>query len=443
MPTDQCGSIDVRINAVNTPVVILRSPKHGALCIARSLGALGVPIYVADSDRHTAVMASRYCRGGVLLADDNSSPDVLVDRLQQIARKIGKRSILIPTTDDGALFVAAFASELREHFIFPDQSSQLVRSLCSKREMYVLASRLGIPTAHTLFPQCIADVVEFAKLITFPIMLKAIDGQRMWNRVGTKMLIIHSEGQLIEQYKQSEDCREPNLMLQEYIPGGDDTVWMFNGYFDDNSECLFGITGKKLRQYPPYTGATSLGICLQNDKIDQLTRQFMKAVQYRGVLDIGFRYDIRDGQYKVLDVNPRVGATFRLFVDAGGLDVVRSLYLHMTGQPFHTSVPCWGRKWLVEDMDLVSCYGYYRDGNITLGRWLRSLKAVAETAYFDHRDPLPCIAMLANDTRELFRRAIHKSARSRPRSIKTASRQQKRGRSLQKADNSEFREGVG
>ena len=38
-----------------------------------------------------------------------------------------------------------------------------------------------------------------------------------------------------------EDPDQTNLMLQEYIPGGDDSVWMFNGYSDANSECLFDI----------------------------------------------------------------------------------------------------------------------------------------------------------------------------------------------------------
>jgi predicted ATP-grasp superfamily ATP-dependent carboligase len=35
-------------------------------------------------------------------------------------------------------------------------------------------------------------------------------------------------------------------------------------------------------------------------------------------VDLGFRYDARDSRYKPLDVNPRIGATFRLFVDAEG-----------------------------------------------------------------------------------------------------------------------------
>ena len=58
----------------------------------------------------------------------------------------------------------------------------------------------------------------------------------------------------------------------------------------------------------------------------------MKAIGYQGILDIGYRYDRRDGQYKVLDVNPRIGCTFRLFAATNGMDVARALYLDMTGQ---------------------------------------------------------------------------------------------------------------
>src|SRR5207248_9926596 len=134
-------------------------------------------------------------------------------------------------------------------------------------------------------------------------------------------------------YARMEDPAAPNLMLQEYIPGADDTIWMFNGYFDEGSECRAAFTGRKLRQHPIHTGATSLGLQTANDTVARLTTGFMKAVGYRGILDVGYRYDARDGLYKLLDPNPRIGQTFRLFVDADGMDVARYAYLHLTGQP--------------------------------------------------------------------------------------------------------------
>src|SRR5207245_1652798 len=80
-----------------------------------------------------------------------------------------------------------------------------------------------------------------------------------------------------------------NLMLQEYVPGDDTTVWMFNGVFNEWSECVAGFTGRKLRQHPAQGGATSLGVCADNTEVARLTINFMWALRYQGVLDIGFR----------------------------------------------------------------------------------------------------------------------------------------------------------
>src|SRR5579863_3621357 len=98
---------------------------------------------------------------------------------------------------------------------------------------------------------------------------------------------------------------------------------------------------------------------------------FMKAVGYRGIVDIDFRYDSRDGEYKILDVNSRIGSTFRLFVSRTGMDVARALYLDLTGQDVPVATLAAGRKWMVEDLDLVASLGYWRDGALNLREWLK------------------------------------------------------------------------
>ena len=201
------------------------------------------------------------------------------------------------------------------------------------------------------------------------------------------MVVVDRPDELVRLYEEMEDPSEPNLMLQEYIPGGDDAVWMFNGYFDERSDCLVGFTGRKLRQTPVYTGSTSLGVCLRNDVVDETTRRWMKDLGYRGVLDIGYRFDARDGQYKVLDVNPRIGGTFRLFVSRNGVDVARALYLDLTGQAVPVADPIEGRKWM-DERDMVSFLHYWRDDRLTVRQYVASLKGVRETIYFA-RDDLP------------------------------------------------------
>ncbi|MBZ5700332.1 MAG: carboxylate--amine ligase [Acidobacteriia bacterium] len=316
--------------------------------------------------------------------------------LRGVSRKIGLRPILTCTNDISSTFIAENAGSLRDAFLFPDISRELVYALCDKKQMYFLCKKHGIPTAETAFPQSRRDVLDFLEsdAAHFPIMLKGIDGTALERRGQPRMVIVRNPQELLEQYDRIEDPAHPSLMLQEYIPGGDDSVWMFNGYFNANSDCLLGFAGQKIRQHPVYTGATSLGICRRNDVVEKTTKDFMKAIGYRGVLDIGHRYDARDGQYKILDINPRVGATFRLFLATNGMDVVRAMYLDLTGQKVPSAPPCEGRKWMVEDGDLISFHDYHRDGKLSFLEWLRSFRGVQETAWFAMDDLRPFEYML-------------------------------------------------
>src|SRR5450756_1531289 len=111
---------------------------------------------------------------------------------------------------------------------------------------------------------------------------------------------------------------------------------------------------------------------MKNETVVTLTQRFMRAIGYKGILDIGFRYDARDRSYKVLDVNPRIGATFRLFVTDTGMDVARALYLDLTGQRLESGTLVGGRKWMVEDMDFVSSIRYLWGRKLKVREWLRS-----------------------------------------------------------------------
>jgi predicted ATP-grasp superfamily ATP-dependent carboligase/ubiquinone/menaquinone biosynthesis C-methylase UbiE len=393
------------------PVLVLRLDHYGALGVFRSLGRLGVAVYGLHRSDDALALQSRYARGHFVWDLDVEPARASVERLLAIARQLGDRPVLLPTNDETALFVAAHAEALRPAYRFQENSIDLVERLYNKRSMYLLARELDIPTAETIFPRSIDDVRAFAAFARFPVMLKGSDGIVLSRRSGLKMAIVRDAAELLEAYRRLEDPSRPDLMLQEYIPGGEDAQWMYNGYFDERSECLFGITGRKLRQTPPYTGMTSLGVCLRNDEVERLTRRFMKAIGYRGILDIGYRFDARDGRYKVLDVNPRLGATFRLFVGEGGfddgLDVVRALYLDLTGQPVPAARAREGRKWFVEDLDLRSSLRYHADGVLSVGAWLRSFTGVGESAWFARDDLRPFAALCAN----LAARATRKATR--------------------------------
>ena len=380
---------------VSIPVVVVNC-KLGALAIMRSLGPLGVPLYGVDMDPRSPAMLSRYCRERFLYGLDENRPTEFLDRLLELGGRLGRPAILIPTSDETAQFVVDHADPLGRRFIFPKNSPAMIARLVSKKGMYEMALEHHVPSPVTLFPKSLEDVKAFLPRTTFPVMLKGIFGNRLQARFRRRMVIVQSSEELIEKYQEMEDPEMPNLMLQEYIPGDDDQIYIFNGYFDRNSRCLAAFTGHKIRQFPVHVGCASLGVCRWNEEVARTTIRFMQAIGYQGILDIGYRYDPRDGQYKVLDANPRVGQAFRLFVAENNMDVVKSLYLDLTGQDQFSIVPREGRRWLIEDFDLISTLHYFQEGTLNLGDWVRSFKGVEEAAWFSWSDPRPFVKMVGD-----------------------------------------------
>lgn len=367
----------------STPVLVAYHGGNGALAIARTLGRLGVPVYlIAKKDASPLVQSSRYWRDRFWW-DFSAPPHETLGFLLDAGARIGGRPILLTLADWVAVFIERNADALATRFLFPRAREPVIERLADKWGMYDLAKRYGIPTPQTLFPRSREEVAEFVQSAAFPIVMKTADP--FAPRVPGKA-IVRDAPALLEKWDAEARIGPPNFILQEYIPGEARDVWMCNAYFTRDSECRAIFTGRKLRQVDE-TGVASLAICERNDTVEHLTRRFMQSAGYAGAVGIGWRYDARDGAYKVLDVNPRVSGVFRLFRATSGLDVVRACYLDLTGQPVPESALSEGRAWMLED-DLFAA----RALNIGLVPWLRSLRPVRETQWFAFDDLRPGIA---------------------------------------------------
>lgn len=378
------------------PVVVVYRGGQGAVAIARTLGRLGIPMYLVTQKGASPVEHSRYWTDRFWW--DFSAPDGdSVEFLLGVARRIGGRPLLLTLADWVAIFVEEHASALREAFAFPQSPAPVVRKLCNKWQMFLLAKSNGIPTPETAYPQSREDVKDFLGAARLPVVVKPADP---FLPHIPSMEIVYNARDLLDKYERESAHGPPNLILQQYIPGDAESVWMVNAYFGRGSECLASFTGKKLRQVST-TGIASLAICLPNESVDLSTRDFMRGVRYEGPLDIGYRYDPRDELYKVLDVNPRVGGAFRLFRATNGMDVVRICYLDLTGQPIPETSPSIGRKWMLEE-DVFSALSSARSGKLTFKQWLKSLQGIRETHWFAADDPAPGLVWLWLTLRERF-----------------------------------------
>jgi predicted ATP-grasp superfamily ATP-dependent carboligase len=338
---------------------------------------------------------SSYLSGRFIWRGEVDDEGRFLDGMAMIGERLGRPAVLVPTDDLGAIMVSQHVATLSRWFRFPDPPTGLAPLVASKKGLYELCSKLGIPCPQVSYPSSRHDLEEFAAKAAFPVVAKAIEPWLVPAGAGLKSTsIIHSPEDLLDLYRRLEGNSAGNLLLQEYIPPDRAQDWFFHGYCDARSSCLVSFTGVKLRSYPPYAGATSLGRCQDNDTLRGHAEQLLETIGYRGIMDLDYRLDLRDGEYKLLDFNPRVGAQFRVFEDAAGVDVVRALHLDLTGREVRRRPQREGRVFVVEQSDLLASLGYHRAGDLSLSSWLSSLPASrSELAWFARDDLAPFLLM--------------------------------------------------
>jgi D-aspartate ligase len=387
------------------PVVVIDRGSHGTVAIARTLGRLGVRVYlVAQEGLPNPGWWSRYWANRMRW-DFSRSEEESVSFMLEVGARIradhGTPAVLLTLADWVAIFIERNSDALREQLVFPQPERPVIRALLNKWEMHLLAKAHDIPTPAAVHPASFEEIDEFLARTDFPILMKAAE-RYVRDPPPTKK--IHSRQQLMDEIGDRAAGRAPlNIVLQEYIPGDVETVWMCNGYFGANPDRDLTFTGKKLRQLSA-AGIASLAICLPNETVDAQTRRFMRGVGYRGCVGIGWRYDDRDGRYKLLDVNARVSGVFRLFEGTNQMDVVRACYLDLTGQEVPVTALRPRRKWMLEDDFRVAATSV-RSGQLTRAEWVRSIRGVREWHWLAVDDPLPFLARL----RDGLGRRVHRN----------------------------------
>jgi predicted ATP-grasp superfamily ATP-dependent carboligase len=382
---------------------------HGALGAVRSAGRLRIPVYCAHTAERSFVDSSRYSRGALTIPIDATRAQV-IDLLMEFGHE-RHGAVLLPVDDASAVFLDEQRATFEQPFIFPRPPTGLTRRLVNKRELTTLCEAHDIQTPTSIFPDSESEAIEHVRQLEFPVVVKRIDRSAIGvpcediggetvadghpgprSELGPNVWIARDHEELRIAYRRMDGPSRPNVMLQEYIPDGHSN-WMFNGYFDSRSELNVAFTGRKIRQSPTHGGAATLGMSERNAVIGEISKRFMSALGYRGIVDIDYRFDRRDGSYKLLDVNPRIGSTFRLFVAGDGTDVLRAMYLDLTGQEVSRAAQCERRRWLVELQDLRASLTQFRQGDLTVREWLSSVRHVDEMAWWARDDPWPVLAL--------------------------------------------------
>ena len=109
------------------------------------------------------------------------------------------------------------------------------------------------------------------------------------------------------------------VMIQELVPGGGDTQFS-HGALCVDGRTLASVTARRTRQYPVDFGHSSSFVeTVSEPAVEDAATRLLRAMRYTGLAEVEFKYDRRDGRYKLLDVNPRVW-TWHALCGAAGVD---------------------------------------------------------------------------------------------------------------------------
>jgi predicted ATP-grasp superfamily ATP-dependent carboligase len=342
----------------SVPALIVKVGSYpvpaGGLGVARSLGRLGIPVHVITEDPVTPLALSRYrARRFGWHTTGLENAEVLVRGLAELGRRIGTRSVAIATDDEAAILLAEHADALSEYFLLPAVEPGLYRQLASKHALFRLCREHNVPTPETAVLSNRAELLAYAREATFPLVVKNADP---WVRLRAPMVgatrVIRSQPELLAIAESGHETFR--LLVQEHLPVEHAEDWFVHAYFDANSEPLVSFAGVKVRAWPVGGGVTACGYSVPNPELSALAERFCKATGFQGIADLDWRLDRRDGQYKLVDFNPRVGAQFALFQTTRGIDVVRAMHLDLTGRSVPTGEQVNGRRFVVEPFDLMA-----------------------------------------------------------------------------------------
>lgn len=117
----------------------------------------------------------------------------------------------------------------------------------------------------------------------------------------------------------------------------------------------------------------------------------MRASHYYGLVELEYKLDPRDGQYKLLDVNARTWGYHSLGPRAG-VDFSYMLYADQVGWAVS---PCKGQAgigWVRMTTDLPAAFVAMVAGDTDFKGYVNSLRSCNVEAVFSRDDPLPGFA---------------------------------------------------
>ena len=389
------------------PALLMGGHMGGALSIARSLGEAGVRVFLLGDPGYTE-RYSRFVRY-ISVRPDAPPEEAWAEYLLGPKSEPLHGAVLLACSDAGLELLLRHRRTLSERYVLDISEQQAQEKALNKLETYVQASEAGVPSPRFWHASSLEEVRSARDEFVYPLLLKPLYSHKFTAVYGSKFILVNDYDELCTAFA---DVMRNGLevVLLEKIPGPDDLLCSYYTYIDDQGEPQLHFTKRIIRRHPVNEGLGCYHVTARIPAVADLARTLLAHMGLRGLANVEFKRDVRDGQLKVIEVNARFTAANPLLVASGydlGLYVYNRLIGReqpsLLGQPYKVGLHLW-----YPENDVKAFLQLRQMGQLDFLEWAGSLLHRQVLPYFRWDDPVPSIMTAADLPVRLARREIRR-----------------------------------
>ena len=252
------------------------------------------------------------------IVKDLSNDLVFVETLIDLAKKIGKKKIiLVGCNDDYVSFIIKNRKKLEKYYLFNYTNFDLFSKLVNKENFYrkFKDSELDLPKTilYDVLKDRNLDGIEDFK---YPIIIKPSNIIEYHNHEFSGQAKVYKLDNKEEVKKTisliKDSGYKDKLIIQEFIPGDDSMLFDSVFYCSSRGKVLLQSFGQIGLQEHTVSGIGNLTVVINGynefnntDGIQKKLKKFLENIGFNGICEFDLKYDVRDGKFKVFEINVR------------------------------------------------------------------------------------------------------------------------------------------
>ncbi len=374
----------------------------GDINLVRALGLAGLRSTVAKPNRFTSASLSRHCTQRITAPDADLDEAGFVRALMEYGRTCPERPVLFTESDGDTLAVSRHRDELEKYYHLVLPSADIVEATVDKLGFAALAEVRGLPVPATkiLRPEQ-SFASQLADWTIFPCILKPtlrsgwfisqlVSGEGRMQ----KAIRCENTGKL-RSIVSAMEAHGGAFVLQESVEGGEEWIESYHAYVRPGGEVVAEFTGKKVRTFSRVHGASTYVKILDDPEVVALGRVVLARIGFSGVVKLDFKRDIRNGQLRLLEINPRF-SLWHYPAAVAGVNIPALAFADAVNPGSAKAGRARaGVSWIYLREDFKAMREYRAAGELSFPQWIRSVMRADTCHEFAWSDPLPGIFSIA------------------------------------------------